>query len=97
MQTFILWQQLWKRVLWKLKEPIFLIRTTFLTMAPFSLLLRIAVYPYDYMDDQEKFDETPLPEKEDLYSHLNMEENTDANYTHAKRFFRAISWFICSK
>ena len=60
-------------------------------MTPFSLLLRIAVYPYEYMDDQEKFDETPLPEKEDLYSHLNMEENTDANYTHAKRFFRAIS------
>ena len=66
-------------------------------MTPFSLLLRIAVYPYEYMDDQEKFDETPLPEKEDLYSHLNMEDVTDVDYTHAKIFFRAISWFICSK
>ena len=60
-------------------------------MISFILLLQIAVYSYEYMDDQEKIDETPLPEKEDLYSHLNMEENTDANYTHVKRFFRAIS------
>ena len=26
------------------------------------------------------------PEKADFYSHLNMEDITDANYTHAKRF-----------
>ena len=25
------------------------------------------------MDDWQKFNETPLPEKEDFYSHLNME------------------------
>ena len=34
------------------------------------------------MDDSEKFNETSLPEKEDFYSHLNME---DANYVHTKR------------
>ena len=37
------------------------------------------------MDDREKFNETLLPEKEDFYSHLNMEVITDADYAHAKR------------
>ena len=37
------------------------------------------------MHDREKFDETSLPEKEDFYSHLNMEDITDADYAHAKR------------
>ena len=36
------------------------------------------------MDGWEKFNET-LPEKEDLYSHLNMEDITDADYLHTKR------------
>ena len=42
------------------------------------------VYPYEYMDDWEKFNETLLPEKEDFYSHLNMED-INADYAHAKR------------
>ena len=37
------------------------------------------------MGDWEKFNETLLPEKEDLHSHLNMEDITDADYTHTKR------------
>ena len=37
------------------------------------------------MDDWEKFKETLSPEKEDFYSHLNMEDITDADYAHAKR------------
>ena len=36
------------------------------------------------MDDWEKFNETSLLEKEDFYSHLNMEDITDADYVHAK-------------
>ena len=32
----------------------------------FILLLQKGVYPYKYMDDWEKFDETLLPEKEDF-------------------------------
>ena len=43
------------------------------------------VYPYEYVDDCGKFIETSLPEKEDFYSHLNMEDNTDADYAHAKK------------
>ena len=36
------------------------------------------------MDDWEKFNETSLPEKEDFYSYLNMEDITDADYIHGK-------------
>ena len=36
------------------------------------------------MDDCEKFSERSLPEKEDFYSHLNMEDITEAYYAHAK-------------
>ena len=50
----------------------------------YFLLLRRGVYPYEYMDDWEKFYETSLPEKEDFYSHLNMEDITGADYAHAK-------------
>ena len=37
------------------------------------------------MDDWETFGETSLHEKEDFYSHLNMEDITEADYAHAKR------------
>ena len=50
----------------------------------FILLLRKGVFPYEYMDNCEKFNETSLPEKEDFYSHLNMEDITDTDCAHAK-------------
>ena len=34
------------------------------------------------MDDWRKFNETSLPEKEDFYGHVNMEDITDADYSH---------------
>ena len=37
------------------------------------------------MDDWKKFNETSLLAKEDFYSHLNMEDATDADYTHRKK------------
>ena len=37
------------------------------------------------MSDWEEFSETRLPKKEDLYSHLTMEDITDADYAQAKR------------
>ena len=48
------------------------------------MLLRKGVYPDEYMDDWEKFNEK-TPEKEELYSNLNMEEITDVDDIHAKR------------
>ena len=54
----------------------------------FVLMLRKGVYPYQYMDEWEKVNETSLPEKEEYYSDLNMEDITDADYMHAKRVFK---------
>ena len=36
------------------------------------------------MDDLEKLNEASLTEKEVFYSHLNMKDITDADYSHAK-------------
>ena len=47
------------------------------------MLLRKDVFPYEYMDDWEKFNEA-APEKEELCSNLNMEEITDADHMHGK-------------
>ena len=49
------------------------------------MLLTKGVYPYEYMDEWEKFNEASLPEKEKFYSNLNMEDITKADYMHAKR------------
>ena len=37
------------------------------------------------MNDWEKFNETSLPEKEDFYSHLNMEDIADTDYAPTKK------------
>ena len=50
----------------------------------FILFLRKGVYPYEYMDNCEKYNENALPKKEDFYRHL-MEDINDADYAHAKR------------
>ena len=51
----------------------------------FILLLQKGVYPDEYMDEWEKINKTSLPEKEDFYSHLNMEDIIAADYVQAKR------------
>ena len=48
----------------------------------FVLLLIKGVYPYEYMDSWERFNETSLPSKEDFYSNLNMENIDDLDYRH---------------
>ena len=52
------------------------------------LLLRKGVYPYEYVDSWERFDEKLLPKKENFYSNLNMENIIDFDYKHAKRVFK---------
>ena len=47
------------------------------------LLLRKGVYPYEYMDIWERFDETSSP-----YSSLNKEDITDVDDRHAERVFK---------
>ena len=57
----------------------------------FILLLRKGVYPYEYMDSWERFDETSLPNKKAFYSSLNMEGITGVDYRHAKRVFKNLN------
>ena len=54
----------------------------------FILLLRKGVYPYKYMDNWEKFNETSLPNKELFYSNLNMENIEDIDYRHGNNVFK---------
>ena len=54
----------------------------------FVLLLRKGVYPYEYMDSWERFDETSLPNKKAFYSELNLEDITDKDYEHAQKVWK---------
>ena len=53
----------------------------------FVLLLRKGVYPYEYMDSWERFNETSLPPKKDFYSELTLEDISDKDYSHAQKVF----------
>ena len=44
--------------------------------------------PYEYMDEWEKFNETSLPEREDFWSHLNLDNTTAADYAHGKKVWK---------
>ena len=52
------------------------------------LLLRKGVYPYEYMNSWEKFNEISLPSKEDFYGNLNMEDIDDIDYIHGNNAFK---------
>ena len=43
------------------------------------------VYPYDFMDSFEKFNQRELPNKDQSYSILNDQHITDDEYDHAKK------------
>ena len=54
-----------------------------------ELLYKKDFYPYEYMDSWERFSETSLPNKENIYSKMNDENITDEEYAHAKRVWEA--------
>ena len=53
-----------------------------------QLLLRKGVYPYEYMDSWERFEETALPPKEAFYSKLSDEHISDSDYAHAQHVWK---------
>ena len=57
-------------------------------ISKFILLLRRGIYPYEYMDSWERFDETSLPDKEAFYSSINMGNITDIDYRYANKVFK---------
>ena len=56
----------------------------------FDLMVRKGVYPYDYMDSFDKFNEK-LPSKEEFYSLLNDEHISDEDYEHAQNVWNTFS------
>ena len=50
----------------------------------FNLMKQKGIYPYDYMDSFNKFNDTQLPNKKDFYSILNNEHITHEQYNHAQ-------------
>ena len=48
------------------------------------------VYPYEYMDGWEKFEETSLPAKDAFYSRLNMKDISDQDYEHAQQVWNTM-------
>ena len=56
----------------------------------FILLLRKGVYPYEYMDNWERFNEALLPNKKAFYSNLNIKNITDTDYIHANKVFKEV-------
>ena len=56
----------------------------------FILLLRKGVYPYEYMDSWEGFNEIEVPSKKDLYSKLNLKDITDEDYMYAQKITKSI-------
>ena len=54
----------------------------------FVMLLKKGVYPYEYMDGWDKFNETSIPSKESFYNNLTMENITETDYIHANNVFK---------
>ena len=54
----------------------------------FLILSREGVYPYEYMDGWNKFNEKVLPSKESFYSSLTMEDISETDYAHANNVFK---------
>ena len=49
------------------------------------MLLRKGVYPFEYIDSWERFNETSLLPKKAFYSELNLEDISDKDYNHAQK------------
>ena len=52
------------------------------------MLLREGVYPYEYIDSWEVFDEASLGNKEAFYSNLNIKGIIDVDYRDTKKVLK---------
>ena len=57
----------------------------------FNLMKQKGIYPYDYMDSFQKFDEVQLPSKEDFFSILKNEHITNEQYNHAQNIWNTFN------
>ena len=51
---------------------------------------RKGVYPYEYMDEWNKFEETSLPPKDTFYSRLNIKGISDQDHEHVQQVWNII-------
>lgn len=56
-----------------------------------DLLLKKGVYPYEYITDESKFQETKLPSIDMFYSKLNESSITHEEYEHAQKVWKAFN------
>ena len=52
----------------------------------YGLLTRKGVYPYEYINSWDQFEETQLPPISAFYSNLNMSSISEEDYQHAREF-----------
>ena len=63
--------------------PITVERFKDLSLDKIKLLIRKGVYPYDYINNSERFNETQLPPKNAFFSSLTNQHISDNDYMHA--------------
>ncbi|MES9885136.1 MAG: C2H2-type zinc finger protein [Sedimenticola sp.] len=64
-------------------------RKEFTDISEAELLLRKNVYPYNYCDSSQRFDETSLPAREAFYNQLRKSNISDKDYQHAQTVWNA--------
>ena len=57
----------------------------------FILLLKKGVYPYEYMNDWKKFEETELPSNNEFYSNLNLINISKEDIKHAQNVWNTFN------
>ena len=57
----------------------------------FELMKKKGIYPYDYMDSFNKFNNTKLPSKDEFYSTLNNENISNEDYKHVKNIWKTFN------
>ena len=53
----------------------------------YQLLTKKGIYPYDYFDNNKKYNEQKLPNKEEFFNKINNKNISDEDYTHAQTVF----------
>ena len=53
----------------------------------YQLLTKKGIYPYDYFDNNKKYNEQKLPDKEEFFNKINNKNISDEDYEHAKNVF----------
>ena len=70
----------------KQNKQYFLKEYPFMTDEDFKLVITKGIYPYEYMNNFDRFNETNLPDNKCFYSSLNDETVTEEQYKHAKKY-----------